>query len=512
MGHAPIKDEQMPPGMVSSKALTESIMRMMTNDTFSNMLARTGYGTPNIMEGTNYPLTRISNDYNLINSLYRNHWIIRKVIDTIPEDMTRNWIKLQSSIPPDKLKKVDKIFRTRRIKQKILHGLKWGRLYGGAAGVIMIDGHEDMLDQPLDYDDILPGTFKNIWVVDRWVGAYPSGEMVDDINDVEFGLPKYYEVTLEDHTVTRIHHSRVIRFVGRELPYWEKLAEVYWGESEVEIVYEELKKRDNTSWNIAQLIFLANIRVLKIEDFAELLATGDQQQQQDVYNVIQAQNWLMSNQGVQVLGAKDTFETHQYSFAGLNDIYQSFMLDISGATQIPVTRLFGRSPAGMDATGDADMDNYYDVVKQGQESFLMPVLDKILPIMFVSELGEIPSDWDYKFNPIKTPDEKDVADLVEQKSTAVINAMNAGIISQKVALTELKNLSDTTDMFNSITDEMIEKASESLDEGEAIPDEAFGSLMGTKTSNRTGIPQRNSTGDSKVGWFDRWIRRTRRNH
>lgn len=504
----------MPPGIVSSKALTESIMRLMTNDTFSNILARTGYGTPNLMEGTEYPLTRITNDYNLINSLYRNHWIIRKVVDTIPEDMTRNWIKLKSSIPPDKLQKVEKLWRTRRLKHQILHGLKWGRLYGGAAGIIMIDGHEDMLDQPLDYDDILPGTFKNLWIVDRWVGAYPSVEMVDDINDVEFGLPKYYEVTLEDKSVQRIHHSRVVRFIGRRLPYWEQLAEVYWGESEVEIVYEELKKRDNTSWNIAQLIFLANIRVLKIEDFAELLATGDQQQQQDVYNVIRAQNWLMSNMGTQILGANDTFETHQYSFAGLNDIYQSFMLDISGATQIPVTRLFGRSPAGMDATGDADMDNYYDVVKQNQESFLMPVLDKLIPIMFVSELGEIPGDWDYKFNPIRTPDEKEVAELVEQKSSAIFNAVNAGIISQKTALIELKNLSDTTDMFSSITDKDIDQADDGSMQGEGIPPDAFSSLasLGTQTQNRAGIQQRNPTSDAKTTWFARWLRRSGRYH
>ena len=47
------------------------------------------------------------------------------------------------------------------------------------------------------------------------------------------------------------------------MPVWEKQVEQNWGISEVEVMYEELKKRDNTSWNIASLIFRANIVALK---------------------------------------------------------------------------------------------------------------------------------------------------------------------------------------------------------------------------------------------------------
>ncbi|MCG6197883.1 DUF1073 domain-containing protein, partial [Anoxybacillus sp. LAT_38] len=77
----------------------------------------------------------------------------------------------------------------------------------------------------------------------------------------------------------------------------------------------------------------------------------------------------------------------------------SFMLDIAGACQIPVTKLFGRSPAGMNATGESDMQNYYEVIQQQQESILGPVLDKLLPIMCMSEFGAIPDDLEYTFNP-----------------------------------------------------------------------------------------------------------------
>lgn len=53
----------------------------------------------------------------------------------------------------------------------------------------------------------------------------------------------------------KVHHSRLLRFTGDDLPYWESQAEQQWGASVIESIFDELKKRDNVSWNIAQLIF-----------------------------------------------------------------------------------------------------------------------------------------------------------------------------------------------------------------------------------------------------------------
>ncbi|MGG1268026.1 DUF1073 domain-containing protein [Brevibacillus laterosporus] len=509
------RDARQPPAIQKQKKPEPKMPRGLTTDAFSNVLARLGSGTPNLMEGTDYTLTRLTQNYQLMNTLYREHWIIRKIIDTIPEDMTRNWITITTQLPPDEIRKIDKLWRVRRVRQKILTGLKWGRLYGGAVGLIMIEGHDDILHQPLDFDMIMPGSFKGLMILDRWSGVYPSPELVEDIDDPEFGLPESYQVTIDGGQTMNVHHSRIVRFIGRELPYWEKLAEVYWGASEVEVVFDELKKRDNTSWNIAQLIFLANLRVMKSEDLGELLAIGDERQKNDIYNVLQAQNMLMSNMGLHVIGKNDEFQTHQYTFSGLNDIYESFMLDVAGACQIPVTKLFGRAPAGMNATGESDMQNYYEVVQQQQESILGPILDKILPVMCMSEFGAIPDDIDYTFDPIRTPNDKDVADLVDKKTTSIINVFQAGIIDQRTALKELKQMSETTGMFTNITDNDIENADDSTHQGEF----GFGGdldygegeyALGTQTPYRAGLPQGDTSGFEKFRRvLDRFRRRLR---
>lgn len=487
--------------------------RGLTADAFSNVLARLGAQTPNLMEGTEYLNTRLTQNYNLMNTLYRSHWIVRKIIDTIPEDMTRNWIKINSQLGPEEVRKIDKIWKRKGVKAKILKGLKWGRLYGGAAALIMIEGHEDYLEYELDYDLVFPGTFKGLMIVDRWSGISPDIETVDDINSNEFGLPRFYRLTVDDGKSFKVHHSRILRFTGRDLPHWEQVAEMMWGASEIEAVFDELKKRDNTSWNIAQLIFLANLRVLKMDQLGQDLAVNNDKAKEDLYNTLQMQNWLMSNMGLYVMDKEDDFATHQYSFSGLNEIYESFMLDVSGASNIPATKLFGRAPAGLNATGESDLENYHETIQQGQESTLAPILDKLLPIICLSELGYIPDDLDYDFNPIQTPNDDEVAELVDKKTTSVINAYQAGLLTQQAGMKELKQMSEATGMFTNITDEDIANADNTLSQGELLPSMGgdLNELMGAQTPDRTAIPFGGTTFDSRPRRFIDWVRRTFRN-
>lgn len=438
-----------------------NVGRKLTLDEFVNPLARSGAGMPNLLEATEYPLTRFTQNWQVLNSLYRSHWVVQKIINTIPQDMMKNGYDFQSDINPDQIQKISKIIRQTRLHSKILNGLYWGRLYGGAAGIIMIDGEADRMDELLDLDRVMPGAFKGLLIMDRWSGIMPSADLITDITDPDFGMPEYYEVTLpEGQGVIRLHNSRVCRFTGREMPYLEKLAENYWGTSEMEHVFSELKKRDNVSWNIALLTFMANIRVMKIDGMEQLLAYGGDKSQQALYNTLEGLNMMLNNNGIQILGKDDSYESHQYTFSGLGEVYDRFMMDVSGACGIPVTKLFGRSPAGMNSTGDADMDNYYDTIEQSQESQLRPVLDKLLPIVCMSALGAVPDDLDYIFNPVRRPSNDEKQSLGSQQTAAVVQAYTAGLVSEKTALRELQGSSKLTGMWTNITDKQIEAASD----------------------------------------------------
>lgn len=481
-------------------------------DMFVNAMARTGMGSQNLMNTTEYELTRITKDYQLLTTLYRENWIVKKIINTIPDDMCRNWFEVTTELPPKYMDRYEKLSKKTKIRSKLLSALYWSRLYGGSAAIMLIDG-QDNLSDPMDIDSIMPGAFKGLMVVDRWMGIHPMNDLITDINDPDYGLPEYYQVTDQaTNQVITIHHSRLLRFPGRELPHWEESAEMYWGASEIEHVFEELAKRDNTSWNIASLIFRASIIATKTEGLDVMVATGDVEAQRDFYSTQQAINTMMNNNSLLLLGGKDELQQLNYTFSGINDVYESFMMDVAGASEIPVTKLFGRAPAGLNATGDNDSRNYYEIIESLQESKLRPVLEKLLPVMFMSEFGMVPDDLDFRFLPVQSPTESELADLVQKKVTAIKDVYDSGIINQKIAMQELKAMSDATGMFTNITDEDIEMAStDFVDENamEGVMNEIPG--LGNEQNTGMEIQAEPGEGGKASGGLGGWIKRLRGN-
>lgn len=444
-----------------------NLKEVKTKDTYSNILANLGLGSNNLSESAKYIMTRFTWDYQTLNILYRNNWIAKAIIDKPNNEMMKNGFEIQSQIEQEKITKIFSVYKRTKTNTKILEALKWASLYGGSLFVPLIEGQED-LSAPLDYDTIDIDSYKGGFVVDRWSGISPSLELEEDITSPDFGLPKYYTIT--DNTTNKtyiVHGSRVIRFVGRELPYIEQLSENYWGASELEHVFTELKKRDDTSANISYLIFLANIRVLKYENLSQLIGLGDQEAVAQVYSTLREINRLMSNTGIFVTDPENSFETHQYSFAGINDIYESFMLDIAGAAEIPCDKLFGRSPNGFNS-GDMVLQAYYDNIQEKQESRLRQQLEKIIRIISMSSIGMIPEDIEITFNPIRQNDDTSRATLAAQLSQPLFDAFDRGIINKTIVLRELKAQQKLTGLWSNINDEYI---AQSIEEEKQLKEE-----------------------------------------
>lgn len=429
--------------------------RRKTFDAFSNPAARVGFGTMDLINGTEYPLTRMTQDFQTLTSLYRDNWIVQNVVSTIPNDIIRKWYEIKSAVSPEYLDAMKQLERRTKLREKLLNAMYWGRLYGGAVAVMLIKGHDD-LSEPLDLETVLPGTFQGLLVLDRWSGVYPDAELIDDPNDPEFGLPVYYTIRDEQKMIARVHHSRVVRFIGRELPWLEQVAETYWGESEIESVYNDVIRRDNVAANIAGLTFRANINVMETDGLDQLLGSANTEMQRRFWNVLAAQSMMESNFSTRVINKGDAIHNTQYTFTGLPEVYDRVMMDVAGAARTPVTKLFGRSPAGMNATGESDMRNYYDYIDGLRETIFRGALEKILPVMCMSAWGQIPDDFDIDFPPMQTPDAKQTAEIAREKSTAIIGAYNADLIDAATALQELQGLSEETGLFDKITNEQIE--------------------------------------------------------
>ena len=364
-------------------------------DFFQNIAARSGFGTPNLLEGTSYPLVRFTYDYWTLISLYEGHWLCRRIVDTPAEDMVRTWPRVTGGLEPDELTKLDRAIRRTRTRNDVLTTKKWARLFGGAGALIVIAGHENQLDQPLSLDDIEIGSYKGLLPFDRWAGIQPEGTASTDFSrPQEFNLPEFYSVTAVGGTTFKVHASRVLRFTGPTNPTPEREAYSWWGISVLEPLIEEIKKYDNMNWNVVNLTFRANVLGMKYPDLAGLI-TGlgsSRQQRQKWEQGISEINHLMSNQSLIPLPEKGGLEATQYSFSGLAEVMMTQMLIISGGAQIPVARLWGRTYSGLGQSGDGDEKIYEERIATDDEVEMRPQLEKLYPVVCMSELGEVPDD------------------------------------------------------------------------------------------------------------------------
>ena len=85
-------------------------------------------------------------------------------------------------------------------------------------------------------------------------------------------------------------------------------------------------------------------------------------------NVIDQARGMLNSIAVDMDGEDYAFQTFQLS--GTQEILESTYNLLSAVTCIPQTILFGRSPSGENATGESDLENYYNFVEGIQKRML----------------------------------------------------------------------------------------------------------------------------------------------
>jgi len=433
-------------------------------DMFRNMAARLGYGTPSLLESTEYILTRITFDYWLMITLYENHWLSRRIVDAPVQDMLRAWPRILSDLEPDDIKAFDRTLARTAVQSVLGLVMKWARLFGGAGALMVIDGHENSLDQPLDLDTVNPGSFKGLIPFDRWSGITPTSEISSDFDyPGNFNLPEFYTVRAAGVTdQQKVHHSRILRFIGLPVPQPEFQAYSRWGISVIAPVFEELRKHDNLSSAIVNLMYRASIIAQKNKQLAALMSglSTSSDAAQKYLSIMQAQNELLSNQSMMILPEDGGLETHQYSFGGVADVFQQYQLEVAGAADMPVAVVFGRTLTGLAQSNDADLRIYEQKIAQKRQDELNPVLvEQLYPVIMMSEFGEVPKDFTLKYPPLRVLSEEEKADLGNKIATSITTIYNSiPSYTDKMALQDLKENSELIGIGTNISEEDIERA------------------------------------------------------
>lgn len=435
--------------------------RQLTVDSFVNFAQKMGVGADNPLTTASYGFNPITRIRTLLEWMYRGSWLAGVAVDVIAEDMTRAGVEMRGDIPPDKIEQLEEAAVTLSLWERLCENIKWSRLYGGSIAVMLIDGQA--MHTPLRLETIGKGQFKGLQVFDRWM-VDPSLNDLVTAQGPELGLPKYYTVVGDAPALPRmkIHHTRCIRMEGIQLPYWQRIQENLWGISVIERMYDRMIAFDSATTGAAQLVYRSYLRTYKIKGLRDLIAAGGPALS-GLMAYVDMMRRFQGTEGITLLDDEDTFEVNQrQSFAGLDDIMLSFGEQISGSIQVPLVRLFGQSPKGMNSTGESDLRTYYDGIVKKQKKELHVPVTRVYRALAASEGIKLPNGFAVAFKSLWELKDEEKATIAKTTADAVSTAEESGLISQKTALKELRQSSRITGVFTNISDEEIEAASEEL--------------------------------------------------
>ncbi len=435
-----------------------------TADGFDNFVARLGVNANNTLSAGTYEFNLVTRNRIKLEAAYRGSWIVGTVVDSVAEDMTRAGITLTTSEADADIKEFKNAMTKLQIWDSTCQLIKWGRLYGGAIGVMQIKGQD--LGTPLNLESVGQDQFKGVVIYDRW-------QLNPDLTKIikegpNMGLPEFYQIVTGSTQSSpteptpsgqlTVHHSRCIRYTGIDLPFFQAITEMMWGESILERLWDRLISFDSVTMSSANLVERANNRTVKIENLREIIAAGGAAQQG-----LEAQFEMMrefqTNEGLTLLDKNDDFDAKVYTFSGLSDVILQHGQQLAGASGIPLVRLFGQSPAGLSATGEADIRMYYDNINAQQEAKLRNAFDDLIKVMWRSKFGKpAPTDLEFSFTSLWQMSATDKATNAKTVAETVTGVYEAGITDRKTALEELRDSSADTGLFSSITDEQINEA------------------------------------------------------
>lgn len=397
----------------------------MINDSLTSLVSR--MGTERDKAATVFYTHPTMTDEQAL-AAYRGSWLPRKIVDIPALDSCRKWRDWQAKATDIELIEAEEA--RLNVKGKILEALTKARLFGGAA--IFIGTGDNRPELPISPETLGKQGIKYLTVLSR--RDMTAGPIEQDVTSEFHGKPSYYEVTgASSLAMVRIHPSRMVIFVGARQPDSLMTAGMLegWGDSVLTATLDAIKNADSTAGNIASIVFEAKVDVIRIPNF--MASLGDERYRAKILERYTLANMSKGINGTLLLDKEEEYETKGAQLAGLTDILMAFMQVVSGAADIPVTRLLGQSPAGMSATGTSDMKNYHDRIQSIQELELTPAMHRLDECIIRSALGTRPPEVHYVWAPLEQMSDKERADIFKLTADAARQLVGSGTGQEIIA-------------------------------------------------------------------------------
>lgn len=387
---------------------------------------------------------------------YRANWLCRKAIDAPNGDMLRQgWTWRAEGTEAQDIEREEKRLG---FKRKLKKAMNLASLYGGAA-ILIGDGSEDPT-RPLDVERINRNGLQYLTVMSRYeVG---SGRIVHDVLDPFHGLPMDYQLSGSGAAVT-VHPSRVIRFEGKDPCYTGSLVFDVWGDSVLAGILREIGAVATGIASSSRLLEESTVNYYKMKGLLDKLSTPNGEDVvQKALNLLSTMKSAIN--AVAVDADDGDLQQFHANFAGLPEVVQMLLQAVAGGADIPMTRLLGQSPGGLNATGDSDIRNYYDRLKSDQEERLAPTIEPITRAIVRSALGGEPDGVEFEFNPLWQMTEKEQSEIDSQQATTLTTLNNTGQVPDEVMSIAVRSMMSRSRNMAAAGDRWTELVEENGDE------------------------------------------------
>lgn len=420
MSEVRIRNVRPKPGFVFDG---QSVTAIPAHDGLANVV--TGRGTSvdrsmhNFWMGMSMPAQQIE-------AAYRSSWLIRQIVDIPAQDETRagrDW-----DADDEQIAKIEAEEKRIALWAKVRQARILGRLGGGALFINLGDDPS----RPLP-PTVRPEQIENL--VPLYRTQLTLGLPDDDVLSPYFNEPVDFRLNTAARPL--IHRTRLVFFKGLMVPgmHFTSYDDRFWGDSVVQVVNEAVQNATTATAGFAALVDEAKVDVFKFAKLAETLAQpGGEARVMQRVNLATTDKSL--NRSV-TLDAEDAWETRTLNFSGAKDMITTLMGIAAGAANIPATKLLGKSPDGMNATGEGDEKVYKDAISASQESDLRPALEQLDAVVLPS--AGAPKDLTWKFSPLQHLSEKDEADIENKEADTVSKYVTSALVPESALAKAVQN-------------------------------------------------------------------------
>jgi phage-related protein (TIGR01555 family) len=368
-----------------------------------------------------------------LTSLFNENWLARRGCAAVPGELLRPGYELTCGDPETATAvrmKHDELRTSIRIKE----AMTWERVHGGCAVLIAVDDGIEDQSLPVNLNNVR--RIDGLTVIERErcsAASYYEGGPKN-------GKPSHWYI----HPVNGnkagsrvlVHESRLLIFEGGLVTAEERMARNGWGQSVLNIVHQIIADHDMSWTALSHMIQSANLPVWKFKDFLKSMRSSDKMREFFATRMAYTQSTMGVNRGIMLDSDGESFERLPSQFAGIPDSMKVLMLLVSGAFSTPVMVLYGQSPSGLSATGERDMQWWYDSNDVERCEKVKPALEYVTKLIFLSKegptSGKEPEEWDLSFPDFVRLTDLEQADLRNKQAQTDALEMQWGVLSPEV--------------------------------------------------------------------------------